>query len=302
MKKNDKFIVWGLKTKKHSHRHIHYGFYRNLIDMGYASKWLDDSNSINESSIRNSKILVSGMASRYFPIHSSNSYIFHNFEPTEEQRIALEKEKPNFLKLQVFTKSSNGAVIDNLKNVLYDEKSNTLYQPWGTPIRENSWKRSVPNNYSNFEYWIGSIWNNSLGQGNSDVIANYVKVLKSFGIKFRRINRSRWSLAGISEEKASNFIYRSRIAATIVGNWQRENYYYPCRLFKNLSSGRPIVSNLNAQEVFGSSCLFDKDLSTLIETSINESFVAKTDRLLDAQNILREFTYEAAIKRIISVL
>jgi len=292
-------IVWGLKSKRHSHRFIHQGFFDNFLGYAESVFWLDDSSGNNLTPFKRRLILASGMASKNLPILPNTDYILHNVHLTPHQQFATEILNSKILKLQVYTNSAQGAAISSIPYVKFDIEASTLYQPWGTPLPESEWHREIEKSAGNIEYWVGSIWNNKAGQGNIQTVEMYRKALERNGIKFKRIGGSRINRSGMTESKAAGFLRKSPIGATIVGNWQEENGYVPCRLFKNIAAGIPPNSNADFRKILGSDLLFSSDVTELVDMVRTESLVEKQNRLLAAQQLITEYTYTAAINRIL---
>jgi hypothetical protein len=113
---------------------------------------------------------------------------------------------------------------------------------------------------------------------------------------------SRIKINGLSDSKNGELVRKSRFGATIVGDWQRNAAYIPCRLFKNISFGIAPVSNMKSPIFIKNKSGFTENIDELIDFAISEN---KKDRLLrfeSARNDLRMFTYEENIQRILKVL
>jgi hypothetical protein len=154
------------------------------------------------------------------------------------------------------------------------------------------------------EYWVGSIWNNELNQGNSTFMKGYIQTLSDNGIKFfQRGTPSRIHRRGISESKSMKLVNRSSIGAAVVGEWQLENNYIPCRLFKNIASGVVPSSNADFSELFGlSGGVFDVNPQTLIRRVLELKYSEKVELVAAAQSKILPYTYRAGIQRIQTLL
>ena len=108
---------------------------------------------------------------------------------------------------------------------------------------------------------------------------------------------------GISEDQASKLINRSIIGAAVVGNWQRENQYVPCRLFKNIAAGVIPSSNSDFSELFPEGIgVFNESPEYLIESILNIRPGDRSSRVEEAQKIIESYTYAESMKRIFSAL
>ena len=253
----ERIVIWGLKTKRHSHRYIHQSFFDSFRRLGYETVWVEDK-AANQKYLEGSNLVFSvNIASEHIRWTPKNQYVLHNYDRQEFIGQA------NVLNLQVFTRDSTGSTVDETI-AKYDSNTKTLFQPWGISEDVLKWKLPKKND-SNVEYWIGSIWNNSLNQGNALILAQYAKALQSYGIKLCRVGGTRSvSKGGIDPMKALSLVNRSPIGSVMVGDWQRENQYVPCRLFKNIASGKVPTSNADFTSVVGEGSYFSPDVNLVI--------------------------------------
>lgn len=98
-------------------------------------------------------------------------------------------------------------------------------------------------------------------------------------------------------------VNKSAIGSAVVGNWQKENGYIPCRLFKNIASGAIPISNAKFEHLFGESeGIFDSNPNTMIEKALSLSKSSRMKMSCDAQNTILPYVYTASIKRILMFL
>jgi hypothetical protein len=291
-----KVIIWGLKSDFHSHKFIQGAFYRNFLDMGYETIWIDDLESNQNLVNRLDIVFAVDVASRFLPIVQGAKYVLHNLFA---ETLGLDK---NYINIQVHYSAASGVNL-GIPYVHWDSEKRTLFQPWGVPTHPKNWK--LPNESKSLnEYWVGSIWNNDLKQGNSDFMEGYISSLNEQGIKFfRRGTPSRFQPQGVSEAKSIRFVNKSAVGAAVVGNWQKENRYIPCRLFKNIASGAVPSSNADFSELFGlNGGIFNDNPDTVIRKVIGLSQSEKTDLVESAQQKILPYTYHAGIQRILQYL
>jgi len=306
-------VIWGLRGSSHTSRYVHAGFHDAFLRAGWESVWVDDAQS-NAHLIRpGSLVLALGSQARYLPTVSAAKYVLHNFDSTSGF------EKPlHHLNLQVYTNQAKGQRVGK-GLAFYDPKSKTLAQPWGLPDGNGPYLSPNPHP-GNVEYWIGSIWNNALGQGNQKEIGEYKAALASAKISFVHAgSQRRRSLlpsvpilraladrlgrtSELGEQESKVKVNESPVGATIVGSWQREVGYLPCRLFKNLAAGQPIFSNSNFSAAFGEFQVHSSDIEQLVEWRLSLSQSRAKDLVNGAQTYLDEYTYGAAVNRILEVL
>ena len=289
-------VLWGLRRKRDTFRFIHNAWWQTFRRHDMPVKWTDDV--ANEAPFVDSKAIVFAVnvASRHLPVVRGAKYVLHNINPDPFRAAALRAN--DVLTLQVWSNDVlrfQGANL-TLPCVAYDEAQNTLYQPWGTPFHPKSWRREPILNKSRIEVWIGSVWNNDQNQGNADTIALWAQILRSKGIRFQRVPYG-WPDSKFSYEGVARV---SRVSASIVGNWQRESGYLPCRVFKNTSMGRVPVGNSWAYErVFGDSAVVSNNLEELLQLALELSESELQTRLASAQEQLRHYTYEQGLTRIL---
>jgi len=289
------WIVWGLRTKFHTHRYIHLGFVKELRRLGTKVYWFDDRPRQDTSLPENAILISVGIASKYVPIRSDYSYVLHNV--SESLFETCRKTSPQTIRLQVWsTNSSRNSEALSTRCTAWDGNSKTLYQPWGTPFPQRTWNSLAPKpKEGGREFWVGSVWNNALNQGNEETITAWTDSLKRSGVKFTKVPRH------FPDKPVwyANVVRRSTFGATIVGHWQQQHDYVPCRVFKNLSSGIPPSGNAPIlTTLFGNSAIVSTELEDLIQSLLAESPEERQYRLIEAQKKLMEYTYESAISRI----
>jgi len=305
-------VIWGLRSSSHTSRYVHAGFHDAFLRAGWESAWVDDAHSNAHLIKSGSLVLALGSHSQYLPTVTGAKYVLHNFDSTS----GFEKP-PNHLNLQVYTNQAQGQRIGEAL-AFYDHKSRTLSQPWGVPDSNAPYLSFNPHPTS-VEYWIGSIWNNALGQGNRRELGEYQAALASAKISFVRAGSQRRSFlpsvpilrpladwlgrtSELGEHESQVKIHESPVGAAIVGSWQREAGYLPCRLFKNLAAGQPVFTNSNFSATFGEFQESSASIEQLVERRLSLSHWKGKEMVKGAQTYLDHYTYRAAVKRILEVL
>src|ERR1051326_423575 len=240
-----KAVVWGLRHQWHSHRFIHQGFYETFKRLGVPVVWTDFKSDpgIIESGdfVITSNVYGRGTSGRPLaPLRAGAYYCFHQFNHCGYQGTDRpdrhQIDRKYALNLEVFLDKAVSSS-DRWDVVTYfDKPSKTLHQPWGTNLTEDEFLPPA-NSRSPFVFWVGAIWNNDLNQGNLPEIAELRKVLGARYLRFVHLKFiPNW--ANISA------VRHSRVAPAIAGQWQVENNYLPCRMFKNISYGQLGISNV----------------------------------------------------------
>jgi hypothetical protein len=231
-----RIVLWGLRTTfNDTFYFIHKGLYETLKKLSIPVLWVDDKQSNADLLTGGDLIYAVDRACQHLPIRLDVKYCLHNIG----EEFVHNLDRAQFITLQVLT-------IDRFQEgreqprpldaylhgaASYDPMGNVLYQSWGTPILARDFM--VPINFplKKSEYFVGTIWDNALGQGNTRVITEYKQLLQEHKIQFKCVK-------GAPEFFNPIYVRHSAIGASIVGDWQREHGYTPCRLFKAVSYGR----------------------------------------------------------------
>ena len=153
------------------------------------------------------------------------------------------------------------------------------------------------------EYWVGAIWQNHLGQGNKDAIREYRAALQSHRLTFSRIGGVRWfTRNGISEKRNLQLVNKSPLGASIVGTWQRENEYIPCRFFKNIAAGSAPISNSDMGSILGIQGIYSPNVAEVTEMALSYPLTRASELNRAAKKGIEIYSYKQAIHRILSCL
>jgi hypothetical protein len=289
-----RIILWGLRTQRNSFRYIWQGFFDNFQRLGYETIWVDDDKKNLQFVTRESLVFAVNVAAKNLKPVKGTKYVLHNIA---NQNFI---ESSQVINLQVFTKAAYGESLGS-QAILWDQESRTLYQPWGIPEDSTSWLK--PSSKGNIEYWVGAVWNNENNQGNLETIIEYREILSQRNIKFRRVGGTKWfTRNGVSSNKSLNLINQSPIGASIVGNWQKENSYVPCRFFKNIAAGAPPTSNLDLSEILRIDGNYKESIKDLVDGRINQTLIQEIEMVNNAQTAIKIYSYENNINRILKLL
>ncbi len=288
-------VIWGFVFPVHSHHFIHLGFFQTLKKINFPVLWLDDTSSNNSYLNKGDMIITVDICMKNLVPHKNIFYCLHNPIPGFIKNIKNE----NYFFLQVLTKK----IYDKFykKNffelsgqAFFDSYNKVLYQSWGTPLLPHEFKSPNYIEFKKIEYFIGSVWNNDLNQGNELAIHKYKSILNDIGIKFRQIK-------GCPEKFNSLFVRHSAFASSIVGDWQKKNGYTPCRLFKAISYGRlasinSVSSKIQYPWIFSNESI-DKLITNIFEMKKDDYI----DLVFDQQRNLKNETYYSKISNIFHI-
>ena len=298
--KIQRIVVWGLRTVfNHSHHFIHGGFYLTLKKLGAPVIWVDDTPENIKVIEPGDFVIAVNVFMKYLPVVKGAKYCLHN--ANDEFLGALGPD--DCVRLQVFNKGSIPTEEQKRQGVnpllsgvaFYDSSINTLYQSWGAPLLAKEFYKPMRLEYKKSEYFVGTIWDNELGQGNSKIIPIYQNALKIYGVRFMHVQ-------GAPELINPLYVRHAAVGASIVGNWQREIGYAPCRLFKAVSFGRPGLINADAISLAYPWAICNENIPELIDYSFGLNAKQAEELVRYQQSFVTQETYEKKIGNMLQVL
>lgn len=281
LRRFNKVVIWGLRTQKNTYRYVHSHFYTTLKKLNTKVVWVDDEETYNNVIEKNNLVISVGIAGNNLPIKKDVYYCLHNFDKNIYNKI-----KPSYnIRLQVYTNDAEDSREKWDEVTFFNEKTRTLYQPWGTNLLPWEFKKPVFNSQSHFVFWIGSVWNNKLNQGNTKEIKILKNILARENLKFVHVQN-------VPDLLNSILIRFSRIAPAIAGQWQVDHNYLPCRMFKNISYGQLGISNIKKfNDLFRGYSLKGNNIEELIENSLQLSQNKYKEMILWQQEMVKKHTY-----------
>jgi hypothetical protein len=303
-RKPNRIVIWGLRKKWHTHRFIHKAFYENAKKLGYKTIWIEDERKNAKYIEPGDLIISSGMFGKMvpekfkfedynLPIRDDIYYCLHNIKDVFKDKL----NPQNYINLQFYNNSVPG--IDNIEKwgpaTYFDKKSKTLYQPWGTDLLAEEFKKPIFNK-NKFVFWIGSVWNDKNNHGNIETINEFKKVLTNNGLKFIK-------LRFIPNFLNKFFIRKSRIAPAIAGRQQVKVDYLPCRMFKNISYGQLGVTNVKKfKDILGNSFIDGKTIQEITENALSLTKEEYINKIKAQQDIIKKYTYKESLENIFRAL
>ena len=295
-----RIVIWGLRSVfNDSYRFVQGGFYLTLKKLNFPTVWIDDSRENINKVGPGDLIFAANRSMQYLPIINGVKYCLHN----PERRFIEILDNSDFVLLQVLIKeryanteqkkSKVNSILEGAVN--YDAAGNVLHQSWGAPLLAREFFPPKKLLYKKSEYFVGTIWENELGQGNSKIIPIYREELKKRGVNFLHVQ-------GAPEVLNPLFVRHSAVGAAIVGNWQREMGYTPCRLFKAVSFGRlGLINSTNTFEAYPWA-ISNEDIPELMNQAFSLSENEAIELIHYQQSYVAKETYENKIKNILKVL
>ncbi len=288
-----RFVIWGIKAPFHSHHFIHLGFFKTLKSLGIPVIWLEDSTS-NQSYLKANDLVISvDVGMRHLKKIPKVYYCIHNPLPN----FLSDLQEPLELILQVLTFdvyerniNSSSSYLDGV--AFFNHHENTLYQSWGTPLLSKDFLSPIVPRFKGIEFFVGSIWDNDLSQGNLRVIQSYKKSLDSYKIRFCHAK-------GIPERLNSVFVRNAALAISVVGEWQETHGYSPCRMFKAISYGRVgAINSIKSQKQYPW-IMANSNIGELVSSVIDMKDKQIIEFVRFQQKFLALETYESKLKNIL---
>lgn len=286
-------VLWGHKLHTHTHSYIHYGFKRGFEHLGYKVLWLDINDNISTIDFTNSLFITEGNVDGGIPMRDDCIYILHN---CNGQKYNV-KHKYN---LQVITSSA-------LKQYKFNkmEEEYCYYQDdlimmcWATDLLPDEINKNielVKNNQFNSNQF-NSKELNFVGMS----IYPWDEVKKWCENNNIIYNNYGGFSNNVSPEKNMELIQQSVLAPAVQEQWQVDNGYIPCRIFKNISYGKMGMTNNNfVNELFDNKLIYDTNIHQLMDKAIQFN---DKDLLINLMEIVRDkHTYINRCKAIIYLL
>lgn len=258
--KINNIIIWGHKLHTHTHSYIHYGFHKAFTHLGYKCFWIDETDDIEEISFENSLIITEGQTDNNIPICKNAYYVLHNCDGTKYKDIP----KKNKINLQVYTKDCtekyNAKPLPN-EHGFYLEDCIIIY--WGTDLLPYE----INTNILRFTKVEVEKEINFVGMPTApwDIVKRYCIDNNIKYNNYGGFNKD----TNVSCRDNMKLIQKSIIAPSFQEEWQVENHYVPCRIFKNISYGKMgITNNPYVNKIFDEKLIYGNNIDILIDEGI----------------------------------
>lgn len=286
----NKVVLWGFRTKWHTHRFIFQAYYKNLKKVGIPVVWVDDKLSSQKVVQRGDIIFTaSNMYGKMVPKKNSladycvpvRDDVFYCLHAENDYFIELLSKK-QYIELKYY--SNEALAYEKISEAVhYNTENQTLYQAWGTNLLPEEFKTPVFSK-TNFVFWVGSIWKGLKNEGNITEIGRLSNLLSSKKLFFlpTRFIPNMFNIL---------LIRISRLAPAVAGLTQVEKNYLPCRMFKNISYGQLGFSNIEKfNQIFKGCNIYDADMEKMIDKVLALSKDEYLDIVRKQQEICKNFT------------
>lgn len=281
----DKVVLWGHKLDSHTHSYIHYAFFRAFQHLEYPTFWFNDSDDVSLFDFSNALFITEGQVDENIPIRPDCFYVLHNC--TKNQYADL----PNKIALQVYltTVRDNPDAEEVEPYIFYDVKNRGLYMPWGTdllPFEIDQIKGQISSlKRQPVFHWIGTIGEGLFG--NKAQLDPFIKACKENQIGF--LPNDPWAHP-ISAQEHIKRAQLSFVFPAIVGQWQKEHGYIPCRIFKAISYGNFGVTNSSeVYNLFQRKIVYNDDTYQLFYDYKKFLSTATLELLFEQMDFVRDY-------------
>ena len=291
----NKVVVWGHKLHSHTHSYIHAGFVKAFQYLGYPVHWLDNNDDIRAIDFSHALFITEGQVDQKIPLRSDCLYILHN--------CAMEKYKKLFdsghaMIMQVYTHDVLGRKVYKVDECQYTDIENKMvYMPWATdllPYEIDEIKKQLPSiKKNNVARFIGTCGGGSFG--NIDKADAFKKACRESGIGFE-------VKARVDLPEHIKLIESAYVAPTLVGQWQCEKGYIPCRIFKNISYGSLGITNSEAvYNLFDKKIVYNPDCYQLCFDALKKAKNTDINEIFDLMDVVKtKHTYLNRIDLLLS--
>ncbi len=285
-------VVWGGKNQGlESHRWIHKAFHENAGKLGILSTWCGDRADNAHHITPGCTVISADVYGENLPYVEDVDYVLHNF--SAGHRVLEQVEPERLLRLQVWTTDASGETWDVCRQ--FDREARTLFQPWGSDLLAEEFLDPVFNPQSREVVFVGAIWGEKSASGelgNEAAIGELRAACADLGLNFRHLTH-------VSDMENMAAVRSARLAPTIVGGWQIEHGYLPCRAFKNPAYGTLMFTNSpQVQSLFAPAAF----AAGSVRESLSQALTLRQQDYLDAvhaqQRVCRRYTYRESIQAI----
>jgi hypothetical protein len=161
----------------------------------------------------------------------------------------------------------------------WDNKTKTVYQPWGTDLMPNQINEEENNFFNESEknvIYVGTQHDN-------------INEIYKFKSECEKNNKNFINMNGLSDEDNKEIIRKTFISADLRGDWHKECGYLPCRVFKNISYGRLTGTNSqNVKKFFGDYVIFNENPSELYYDLVSKEKEINTKLIRESMLFIKE--------------
>ncbi len=254
----EKVVIWGHKIHTHTHSYIHQRFFEAFKYLNFTTYWLDNIDDLSDLDLSNTLFITEGQVDQNLPLRKDCLYILHNCDQ-KKYRDALDPSQ--YILLQVYTDAvlTRPSCEKIAPCIYYDVRNKIVYMPWASdllPYEIEEIKNLLPYVTKNNRcLWVGSLGGGVFG--NIDQVSPFIKACEQEEIPF--IKKGSLNKKEFLETHISAYL-----APAIVGQWQMEKGYIPCRIFINICAGQMGITNsYRVHELFNKKIVYNQNTEQL---------------------------------------
>ncbi len=287
-----RLVVWGGLENLDSLRWIQKAFYENAQKLGIPAFWVKNEPESIAYLFPGDTVITADVIGTHLPYMKGVNYVLHNFGGDHPLCRQLEDTPERLLRLQVWTNEAEGDDWNLCRR--FHKEARTLFQPWGSDLLEEEFMVPAFNRHSKDVVFIGAVWSdqyNGVELGNENEIAQLQEACNDHGLTLVLATQ-------IDQEEMVALTRSARLAPVIVGQWQCDRGYLPCRAFKTPAYGVPCFTNsLPVNELFGADP-WDPSVYDVVHYALNFTEGEYTDLVLADQDVAALFTYRESLASI----
>lgn len=258
-----KVIIWGYPLHSHTHSYIHAAFYKAFKHLGYETFWFEDK-PLNAGDFE-SCLFITGTQDKHIPIVKSSYYVLHYVDDIRK----YEGCKNLFIQHSIPVDTDNCEMLNKCCIIQHNHDIDCLYLAWATNLLPHEINLAEAVNKIAGEknmIWIGT-YGDSVGPfQNGTILHPFFDACRASGIKVQIIDP--WTKP-VSFEENRKLVNDAYLAPALMGPFQVNNGYIPCRIFKNISYGHMGITNSAiVNRLFDDALVYDADPIALFHKSL----------------------------------
>ena len=288
----DRLVCWGGLENKDSLRWIMRAFHENAFKLGIPSVWAPNEPASSVYLFPGDTVITADVIGTHLPYIPDISYVLHNFSGDHPLCEKLADTPERLLRLQVWTNDATGTEWGPCRR--FDRDARTLFQPWGSDLLEEEFMAPVFNRDSHDVVFIGAIWSDQYEGtelGNEREIELLKDAVAQHGLNF--VHRTQ-----ISVEEMVELTRSARLAPVVVGQWQCDRGYLPCRAFKTAAYGVPVFTNSQPLNELFAGDPWSPSVFDVVHYALNFGEDDYMSMALADQDVAAQFTYREALQSI----
>lgn len=287
-------VLWGHRIRDGANTlaYVWEGYAKAARRLGLDVVQVDDAPASAPAVQPGAIVFAEGQEDKHLPRLPGVTYVLHNCDWT-----AYHDQRPRCLALQVYTHDCLDRTVETLAPFVYYQRVGgclgILYQPWATDLLPEEFRPEdiiaarIPR-----AGWVGTVGEGRFG--NVPQLAGFRNACAEHGMPFE-IRQT------MPAADARVFLRDSQLAPTIVGAWQQEKGYLPCRAWKNASYGHPVLTNsLAVVEAMGGFGHYAADTAKLFHLGVDG--IPKVEILAGMRYVQAHHTFVNRLTTILKVI